>query len=120
MDRSPPSTTRDENPSCHARSAYDRQYCIECLVVRNGTTRSRGTSDPRLITRCRRLFSSLAPTALSVRNTYWRARTKPLTAWYVSIHASIPAEALSSVRGGRSSTDITEEPSASARTSGGS
>jgi hypothetical protein len=66
---SPPSTTSARNPPWRARSTYDRQYSIGCFVVRNGTIRSRGTSCPRFVTRCRRLSPSTAPTAPSVRNT---------------------------------------------------
>jgi predicted enzyme related to lactoylglutathione lyase len=65
----PPRTTSASNPCCTARSAYAVQYGIGCLHVRNGTTADRGTSLPRLFTRCRRLSSSFRPTALSVRNT---------------------------------------------------
>ena len=41
--------------------------------------------------------------ALSVRSTYVSFFVSPRTAWYVSIHASIPAAESSSARGGRSS-----------------
>ena len=75
--RSPPSTTSAGNPFCRARSAYDRQYSSECFAVRNGTMRDRGTSCPRLVTRWRRLSSSSAPTALSVRNTNVSCRGQP-------------------------------------------
>ncbi len=44
-----------------------------------------------------------APTALSVRNTNVPWRVSRCTAWYVSIHASMPSAAASSARGGRSS-----------------
>ena len=101
--RSPPSTTSAGNPCCHARSAYNRQYSIGCFDVRNGTTRLRGASGPRFVVRCRTLSSSGVPTALSVRKTYVPSRVRRRTAWYVSIHASMPSCACSSALGGRSS-----------------
>src|SRR4029077_21191580 len=104
------STTSALNPFWCARSAYDRQYSSGCFEVRNGTMRSRGTSCPRLSTRCRRLSSSSAPTALSVRNTYVPCLVSPRTAWYVSIQASMPSLVASSARGGRSSAANTDVP----------
>ena len=89
-DVSPPRTTSDENPCCHACSAYDRQKSSECLLVRNGVTRSCGSSRPRFAIRCRRLFSSGVPTALSVRKAGTRClprRTDLVVAVDPRIHA---------------------------------
>src|SRR5262245_29432334 len=74
-------------------------------------------SRPRFVTRCRRLFSSCVPTALSVRNTRTSRRVRLRIAWYMSIHASIPSRDPSSARGGRSSAAITVRPELSATAS---
>src|SRR5262245_28473269 len=69
-----------------------------------------------LMTRCLRLSSSSRPTALSVRKTYVPCRVSRRTAWYVSIHASIPSRVASSARGGLSSAPITDDPDRNAVT----
>mgnify|MGYP003694486291 CR=1 FL=1 len=79
-----------------------------------GSTCSRVTSRPRFVTRWRRLFSSCVPTALSVRKTRTSRQARLRTAWYMSIHASIPSREPSSARGGRSSAAITVPPEFSA------
>ena len=107
---SPPRTTSAGKPFWCARSAYDRQYSSGCFDVRNGTMRSRGTSLPRLVTRCRRLSSSSAPTALSVRNTNVPCSRQPPHR-VVGVDPRVHAlGAASSARGGRSSAANTDGP----------